>query len=131
MSVHRRFLSILAEAVSKFDTIPAGPVEMLAELQRDKDAVRSEILHMLDRYAAKHYIPSDDEERRRLCGYVEALVGELFFGIEEELHLLEREEELDLFDTEDEFDLFDGEEELDREVEPSPGHYWAMSSIVT
>jgi hypothetical protein len=129
MSVHRRFLSILAEAVSKFDTIPAGPVEMLAERQRDKDAVRCEILHMLDRYAAKHCIPSDDEERRRLCGYVEALVGELFFGMDELFFGIE--EELDLFDGEDELDLLDGEEDLDREVEPSPGHYWAMSSIVT
>ena len=100
MSVHRRFLSILAEAVSKFDTIPAGPVEMLAELQRDKDAVRSEILHMLDRYAAKHCIPSDDEERRRLCGYVEALVGELFFGMDELFFGIE--EDLDLFDMEEE-----------------------------
>src|SRR5215218_3324098 len=114
MSVHRRFLSILAEAVSKFDPMPAGPAEMLAELQRDKDAARSEILHMLDRYAAKHDMATYDEVRRLLINYVDALVGELFLDMEEELDPVDGEEELDLFDGEEEPDGEAGGE-LDRE----------------
>jgi len=48
MSVHRRCLSIVADAVSRFETIPAGPVEALADLESaialDKARLRSRFL---------------------------------------------------------------------------------------
>ena len=103
MSVHRRFVSILAEAVSKFDMMSASPIGALAELQRDKHAVRREIQDVLDRYAAKHGI-SQDEAHRLSHGYVEDLVSDLFV---------------------------DREEELDREIDEVPGLYWAISCVVT
>lgn len=103
MSLHRRFLSILAEAVSKLEPMSAGPAGALAELQRDKQAVRREIHGVLDRYAAKHGI-APDEARRLSHGYVADMVADLF---------VEREEE------------------LDREIEDPPSLYWAMSCVVT
>lgn len=103
MSVHRRFLSILAEVVSKFEMMPPGPTVMLTELRRDKNAARREIQDVLDRYAAKHDI-APDEARRVSRGYVDAVVDSLFL---------------------------DREAELDREIERAPGLYWAMSCAVT
>jgi hypothetical protein len=98
MSVHRSFLVILAETISKFDRMSASPMGALLQLRRDKDVVRREIQNLLDRYAAKHGIPRD-EARRLARGYIEDLVGDLF---------VDREEELD--------------RELDREIEATPTH---------
>jgi hypothetical protein len=84
MSVHRRFLSILAETISKFETMSVSPVGALAQLQRDKDVVRREIQDLLDWYAAKHGIPPS-EARHLYRGYIEVLVGDLFVDREEEL----------------------------------------------
>src|SRR3954471_6163598 len=84
MAVHRSFLVILAETISKFDRVSGSPVWALAQLRRDKDVVRREIQHLLDRYAAKHGIPR--EEARRLArGYIAYLAGDLFVQREEEL----------------------------------------------
>ncbi len=103
MSVHRRFLSILAGVVSKFEMMPPGPTVLLTELRRDKDAARREIQEVLDRYAGKHDI-APDEARRVSQAYVDAVVDSLFL---------------------------DREAELDREIERAPGLYWAMSCAVT
>lgn len=95
MSVHRRFLSILAETISKFERMSVSPAGALAQLQRDKHVVRCEIRDLLDHYATKHGI-GHDEARRLYCGYIEVLVGDLFVDREEELDR-EIEEAADLY----------------------------------
>ena len=84
MSIHRRFLSILAETISKFETMSISPVGALAQLQRDKHVVRREIQDLLDWYAAKHGI-APSEARQLYRGYIEVLIGDLFIDREEEL----------------------------------------------
>jgi hypothetical protein len=98
MSVHRRCLSILAEAVLSSDDPAAG----LAQLRRDKDAVRREIQKVLDRYAAKHGIALEDVHRLSE-GYIEDLVADVFV---------------------------DREEALDIEIEHTSSPYWAMSRAI-
>lgn len=84
MSANRSFLVILAETISKFDRMSSSPLGALAQLRRDKDVVRREIQHLLDRYAAKHGIPAS-EARRLARGYIEDLLGDLFVEREEQL----------------------------------------------
>ena len=76
MSANSQFLSILAEAVSK--------LEALAQLRRDKDAVRHELEEVLRRYAGKYGV-TPDEVRRLSYGYVEDIVDDLFDDSEERL----------------------------------------------
>jgi hypothetical protein len=76
MSINGRFLSILAEAVSKLDA--------LGQVRRDKDGVRHEFEEVLRRYAAKYGI-GPDEVRRLSYGYVEDIVDDLFADVEEQL----------------------------------------------
>lgn len=76
MSNNGRFLPVRAEAVSKRDA--------LAEVRRDKDAVRHAFDGVLRRYAAKYDI-GPDEVRRLSYGYVEDIIDDLFADIEQQV----------------------------------------------